>query len=268
MTLIDSHCHLDDGRFQADREAVIERALEAGVELMLAIGSGEGPPDLEAAIRVAGAHPAVWATVGVHPHDASKAGERTWQALADLLGHPKVLAVGEIGLDYHYRFSPPETQRSVFIRQLELARQAGKPVIIHTREAWADTLDILKRYWVASGLACVMHCFSGGAGEAAQCLELGCYLSFAGVVTFPKAASVQEAARKAPRGRLLVESDAPYLAPEPVRGRRNEPAFLVYTAQKLAELRGETFEQLAAATTANFYRIFAAAGLPAPRGGG
>ena len=256
MRLVDSHCHLDDRQFDQDRDEVIRRALEAGVEWMLAIGSGDGPPDLECAVRLAEAHPAIRATVGVHPHDAAKASEETFAALRALLDHPKVLALGEIGLDYHYNFSPPETQRQVFARQLELARQARKPVVIHTREAWPDTLSLLREHWVGSGLPCVMHCFSGGPEEASQCLELGFYLSFAGVVTFPKALRVQEAARLTPRDRLLIETDAPYLAPVPMRGRRNEPAYVVHTLRRLAELRGESAEELAAATTANFRRVF------------
>ncbi len=256
MRLIDSHCHLDDRQFDQDREQVIERALHAGVECMLAIGSGDGPPDLEAAIRLAERYPAVWATVGVHPHDAAKANGRTWERMRELLTHPKVLALGEIGLDYHYNFSPPDVQREVFRRQLELAREAGKPVIIHTREAWADTLAILRQYWAESSPPCVMHCFSGGPEQARECLELGFVLSFAGVVTFPKALRVQEAARAAPSDRLLVETDAPYLAPVPHRGRRNEPAYVAHTAARVAELRGEPLEELAEAITANFRRIF------------
>lgn len=254
MSLVDSHCHLDDRQFDADRREVIERALAADVRYMLAIGSGDGPPDLSAAIRLAESYAAVYATVGVHPHDAAKAREDTWSELASLLAHPRVLAVGEIGLDYHYNYSPPEVQRAAFIRQLELAAEAGKPVIIHTREAWPDTLRILSEGWI--GRACIMHCFSGGPEEARRCLEMGFYLSFAGVVTFPKAVKVQQAARLTPLDRLLIETDAPYLAPVPMRGRRNEPAYVVHTARRLAELRGETLESLAAAATANFRRVF------------
>ncbi|MDW8130536.1 MAG: TatD family hydrolase, partial [Bryobacterales bacterium] len=254
--LVDSHCHLDDRQFDADRDEVIARALANGVECMLAIGSGDGPPDLEAAIRLAERYPAIWATVGVHPHDARKADEQTWARMRELLRHPRVLAVGEIGLDYHYNFSAPHIQREVFERQLELAREARKPVVIHTREAWDDTLAILRRNWPASDLPCVMHCFSGGPEEARQCLDMGFHLSFAGVVTYPKAVRVQEAARLTPRDRLLLETDSPYLAPVPHRGRRNEPAYLVHTVVRLAELRGESPAELVGAASANFRRIF------------
>ena len=255
MNLVDSHCHLDNDQFDADREAVIDRALAAGVEHMVAIGTGEGPPDLEAGIRLADRYPAFYATVGVHPHDAAKATPETFQRLADLLKHPKVIALGEIGLDYHYDFSPREVQRAVFIEQMRIARDAGKPIVIHTREAWEDTLKLLGDHWAPGGGGGIMHCFSGGPAQAAQALALGFHLSFGGIVTFPKALEVQEAARRTPADRILIETDAPYLAPVPKRGKRNEPAYVVETARKLAELRGETVEAIAAATRDNFRRL-------------
>lgn len=255
MSLIDSHCHLDSADFNEDREAVIDRALAAGVEHMMAIGTGEGPPDLEAAVRLADRYAPFYATVGIHPHDAAKAGPGDFKRLAELLAHPKVLAVGEIGLDYHYDFSPREVQKSVFIEQMGIAAEARKPIVIHTREAWDDTLELIERHWTPHGIGGIMHCFSGGPEEARRALDLGFYLSFGGIVTFPKATTVQDAAKSAPRDRILLETDAPYLAPVPNRGKRNEPAFMVHTARKLAELRGESYEEMCAITTANFRRL-------------
>jgi TatD DNase family protein len=253
--MIDSHCHLDSAEFSEDRDAVIERAIAAGVEHMLAIGTGDGPPDLGAGLRLADKCPAFYATVGIHPHDASKAGPDDFKRLADLLAHPKVLAVGEIGLDYHYDFSPREVQKSAFIEQIEIAAQAKKPIVIHTREAWDDTLALIEQHWAPHGVGGIMHCFSGGPEEARRALDLGFYLSFGGILTFPKALAVQEAAKSAPRDRILIETDAPYLAPVPKRGKRNEPALIVHTARKLAELRGESYEELCDATTENFRRL-------------
>jgi TatD DNase family protein len=252
VTLVDSHCHLDDKQFSEDREATIERAVAAGVERMMAIGTGDGPQDLETAVRLAERYPCFFATVGVHPHDAAKAAPDTFDRLREVAKHPKVLAVGEIGLDYHYDFSPREIQREVFIRQLELAREAAKPIVIHTREAWSDTTAILREHYAGSG---IFHCFTGGPAEAREALDLGFHLSFGGVLTFPKAEAVREAARMAPLDRILVETDAPYLAPVPHRGKRNEPAFIVETVRKLAAVREIAVEDLAAATTRNFERL-------------
>ena len=258
MSLIDSHCHLDSSEFDADRDEVIARALEAGVEHMVAIGTGNGPPDLEAGIRLADRYAPFYATVGIHPHDAAKAGQADFDRLAELLSHPKVVALGEIGLDYHYDFSPRETQRSVFIRQMEIAAAAKKPIVIHTREAWDDTVALLEQHWKPHAIGGIMHCFSGGPDEARRALDLGFYLSFGGIVTFPKALDVQAAAREAPADRILVETDAPYLAPVPKRGKRNEPALIVHTARKLAELRGQSLEELGRVTSDNFRRLLTA----------
>jgi len=252
VKLVDSHCHLDDKQFDPDRAEVIERAREAGVERMMTIGTGNGPPDLEAALRLARKHSFIYATVGVHPHDAAKATPETFAAMEALAAETKVLALGEIGLDYHYDFSPRDVQRQVFVEQLELAGRAGKPIVIHTREAWDDTLSLLREHWSGGG---IMHCFSGGPAEARQALDLGFYLSFGGVLTFPKADALREAARLAPEDRLLIETDAPYLAPVPKRGKRNEPAFMVETARRLAEVRGVAPEHIAEVTTANFERL-------------
>jgi TatD DNase family protein len=254
VRLVDSHVHLDDSKFDEDREQTIERARAAGVECMMAIGTGSGPPDLEAGIRLAERYAGIYATVGIHPHDASKAGPETFARLGELAAHPRVLAIGEIGLDYHYDFSPRDVQRTVFERQLEIAAAARKPIVIHTREAWDDTLDTLRGRWNSGG---IMHCFTGDAAQARQALDLGFHLSFGGVVTFPKAEAVREAARLTPGDRLLVETDCPYLAPVPHRGKRNEPAFLVETMRRLAVVRNCTPEEIAGETTRNFEGLFA-----------
>jgi TatD DNase family protein len=253
VRLVDSHCHLDDQQFDPDREQVIERALAAGVERMMAIGTGGGPPDLEAGLRLARQYPFMDATVGVHPHGAAKASPETLVALEALLAEDKVLAVGEIGLDYHYNFSPQEVQREIFIQQLQLAGRAGKPVVIHTREAWEDTLRLIREHF-PNGRG-ILHCFTGTPDQAREVLDLGFHLSFGGVVTFPKADAVRESARLAPEDRILVETDAPYLAPVPNRGKRNEPAFVVETVRRLAEVRGVAPERIAEVTTANFERL-------------
>lgn len=252
MTFVDSHCHLDDPKFDEDREQAIERALAAGVTRLLAIGTGNGPPDLEVALRLAERYPHIYATIGVHPHDASKATPETFTELRNLAAHPKVLAIGEIGLDYHYDFSPREVQRAVFDRQLEIASAASKPIVIHTREAWDDTLAQVTTLPHGG----IMHCFTGDATQARQALALGFHISFGGVLTFPKAESLREAAAIVPDDRLLIETDCPYLAPVPHRGKRNEPAFVVETAKRLAQVRQTTPEQIAELTTANFLRLF------------
>ena len=257
MKLVDSHCHLDNENFHSDRNEVIERALAAGVERMVSIGSGDGPPDLEVAVRLADQHECVLATVGVHPHDASKATGRTYTRLAELLKHPRVIALGEIGLDYHYDHSPREVQRDVFVEQMRIASDARKPIVIHTREAWDDTFALVEQYWKPTSLPGIMHCFSGSPVEAQRCLELGFYLSFGGIVTFPKSLDIQASAKMTPADRLLVETDAPFLAPVPNRGKRNEPAFVVETVKRLAMLRESDPETIAAKTVSNFDRLFA-----------
>lgn len=256
MNLADSHCHLDDAQFSSDREQVIGRARAAGLKYMLAIGTGEGPPDLEAAIRLADKWPSVYATVGVHPNDSPKIGRDTFSHLSRLITHPKAKAIGEIGLDYHWGV-PKDAQMPVFIEQLSIASAARMPIVIHTRDAWRDTLEVLGQHWAPSGLPCVMHCFTGDVEQARECLDLGFHLAFGGVTTFPKSAAIREAARITPLDRLLLETDAPYLAPVPCRGKRNEPAFVAHTAKAIAELRGISVEELGEATTRNFERLFA-----------
>jgi TatD DNase family protein len=223
--------------------------MAAGVGHFLTIGTGDGPPVLDVAIRIAERFPNVWATVGVHPHDASKAESRTFDELRALARHPKVVGIGEIGLDYHYDFSPRETQHQVFLEQMRIAREVAKPVIIHTREAWEDTMAVLR----GPG---ILHCFTGNAEQARQGVELGFHLGFGGVLTFPKSDAVREAARAVPEDRLLLETDCPYLAPIPFRGKRNEPAYMAHTANRLAEVRGVTEAEIAEITTRNFEQLF------------
>ena len=254
--MVDSHCHLDAKAFAADQHQVIERALAAGVKHLLAIGTGEGPPGgIEAAIKLAGQYDCLRATVGVHPHDAAKATGETFVRLTELTQHPKVVGFGEIGLDYHYDFSPRDVQQAVFLRQMEIARDAKLPIVIHTREAWDDTFRLIEQHWPAEQGG-IFHCFSGGPEEMQRAVGLGFHLGFGGVLTFPKSDAVREAARQAPAERLLVETDAPYLAPVPYRGKRCEPAHVMLTAAKLAEIRGLTLAGIDHLTTRNFETLF------------
>jgi len=242
--VIDSHFHPDDAAFDQDRDEMFARAAAAGVVRMLAID-----PPLELLDR----YDCLLASVGVHPHRAGEADGETIPRLRDLARHPKVVGIGEIGLDYHYDFAPREVQRRVFVEHLELARELNLPVVIHTREAWEDTFAILRDHWNGPG---IMHCFSGGPAEAERSAAMNFHLAFGGVITFPKAAAVQEAAKLVPADRVLLETDAPYLAPVPKRGKRNEPAWLAHTAARLAELRGATVEEMDRVTTDNFNRLF------------
>ncbi len=262
--IVDSHCHLDDSAFDGDRPQVLERAKAAGVGLILTIGTGDGPPDLEPAVRLAEQHSHVFATVGVHPHDASKADAGTFDRLAELCSHEKVLALGEIGLDFHYDNSPREIQRAVFIRQMEVARHARKPIVIHTREAGPETIDLLEEHWRPSGLGGIMHCFSGDDEQAQRSIECGCMVAFGGMLTFKRSDELRQTAARLPIDCLLLETDAPYLTPAPFRKiRRNEPCYVAETARQLAEVRGMGNEEVARATTANFCRLF---DLPVPAG--
>ncbi len=253
--LVDSHCHLDFPQFDGDREAVLDRAEQAGVRALLAIGIGKGPPELDAGLRMAALRPWIYATVGIHPHEAARADEEAFAGLERLITAERVVALGEIGLDYHYDHSPRDRQREVFLRQLDLARRFSKPVVIHCREAWGDCLSLLRDYWRPHGLGGILHCFSGDAGEARAGLEMGFYISFAGNVTFPKAGALRDVARQVPGDRLLAETDSPYLTPAPHRGRRNEPAYVALVAAQLAALHGVAMETMAERTAANFFRL-------------
>ena len=261
--LIDSHCHLDGKAFAADRDEVLQAAREAGVEAFLTIGTGDGPPNLDCALEIAERYPDVYATIGVHPHDAAKASDGTLDALRALWSNDKVLGLGEIGLDYHYDFSPRDLQKRLFIEQMGLAAELPAPIIIHTREAWEDTLDLLRAHWAPTGLGGIMHCFSGDYEQASACVDMGFHISFAGILTFGRSDDLRETASRLPLDRLLVETDSPYLTPAPYRKiRRNEPRYVVETARKLAEVLGRDFEEVAERTTANFRKLFQ---LPAPR---
>ncbi len=258
--LIDSHAHLDVGNYDADRDEVIARAREAGVEVMLEIaGSDIAGGSLEPGLKLAEAYPFIYAAVGVHPHEASLYDQALEQKLLKYSLHPKVVGWGEIGLDFYYDNSPREAQREVFRRQLELALERSLPVIIHTRDAEEETIEILRRHWAEAGgdqLGGIIHCFTGTQKLADAALGMGFHLSFSGVLTFKAAEGLREVARSAPMDRLLIETDCPYLAPVPYRGKRNEPAFVKETAARLAELKGVSLEVIARSTSDNFRRLF------------
>lgn len=260
--LFDTHCHLDTGSFAEGADAVISRANAAGVSAFACIGVGS-VEHARAAVALAERRPDVVATVGIHPHDASQTSAALEGELAVLAENTRVVAVGEVGLDFHYDHSPRETQKDVFRRAIALARRLHKPLIIHTRSAPDDTLGILAEE-NARDVGGIIHCFSEDRVFAARALDLGFYLSFSGILTFKNATAVHDVAAWAPEDRILVETDSPYLAPVPLRGKKCEPAFVKHTAARLAELRGTDLDRIAALTTANAARVF---GLPAPNGG-
>jgi TatD DNase family protein len=254
MTLIDSHCHIDMPEFDADRDEVVARARADGLVEMLVVGGVDEHAGHRRALEVAGRY-GLPATAGVHPHEAKLADERVYDELRGLARDGRIVAIGEIGLDFHYDHSPRPAQREAFRRQLRLAREVGLPVVVHTREADEETCDILEeeRAGQAGG---VIHCFTGGVELARRSLALGLCLSFSGIVAFPRAATIQQVARETPGDRLLVETDAPFLAPPPHRGKRNEPAYVVEVARKVAELRGEPVEEIGKAVVTNYARLF------------
>ncbi|MGC2473297.1 MAG: TatD family hydrolase [Candidatus Sulfotelmatobacter sp.] len=259
---VDSHAHLDGKQFDSDREQVIARAREAGVTTMVAIGNGDGPPDLEAGIKLAEQHPFMYATIGIHPHEARLASDHAYSEMERLAKHPKVIAWGEIGLDYYYDHSPRDTQQQAFTRQMELAAAAKLPIVIHCRpsdnsdNAWEDCLRLMQEQWAPKGIGGILHCFTGTWSQAKRALDMGFMISFAGNVTFPKAQQIRDAALEVPLDRLLIETDSPYLAPVPHRGKRNEPAFVKETAHKIGELRGLSTEEVGERTSRNFYNFF------------
>lgn len=258
---VDSHAHIDGTEYDADRDDVVARAREAGLVAILNIGTGDPHSgSFERAVEVAEKYEGVYAAVGVHPHDAKLFDGRAAERIRGLIKHSaRVIAWGEIGLDFHYDHSPREVQREVFIQQLRLAREENLPVIIHSRAADDETVEILSAEWKGNPRGGIMHCFGGTPLMAEQVLELGFLVSFAGNVTFKKAENLREAARVVPLERLLIETDCPYLTPVPFRGRRNEPARVVEVARCLADLHGIEAEEIGRITTDNFARFF---GLP------
>jgi len=254
--LFDTHCHLDDPRLLEELDAVLDRATQAGVRRITTIGCANDVASVMSAVELARQHPSrISATVGVHPHDARHLDDALCDALREAGTDPSVVAIGETGLDFHYDHSPRPAQEEAFRRQIAIARELRKPLVIHTRAAPKETLQILREEQ-AKDAGGSIHCFSEDAPFAAAALDLGFVSSFSGIVTFKKAVAVQEAALKQPADALLIETDAPYLAPIPKRGKRNEPAYVAYTASRIAELRGEDPEALAHRTYENALRIF------------
>jgi TatD DNase family protein len=269
--LTDSHAHLDSTRYDADREAMLKAALQAGVGTVLSIGIGDGPDTMHRALDLCREYagrtdvPQLYATAGVHPDDAAKLDMPALDKLNKLLAEPEVIACGEIGLDYYWDTAPRAVQQEAFIEQMECAAGHRLPIIIHCRAAeragtgdtaaWDDTLDLLDRHWRQTGLGGILHCFAGTAEHARRAIGWGFLISFAGNLTFPKAQAIRDAAQALPLSSMLVETDAPFLAPVPMRGQRNEPAYVTGTAAKLAELLNVDAEEIAQVTTHNFERL-------------
>ena len=266
---IDSHAHLEGKRYDADREDVLKRAKAAGIVAYLAIGNGEGPDTANCGIQLAekyngnSAYPEIWTSVGIHPHEADLADDAAYARLEEWARHPRVIAWGEIGLDYFYDHSPREVQKAVFLRQMELAKAANLPIIIHCRpsdnseNAWDDCLALVNEHWTSSGLGGILHCFTGTVEHARRGLDMGFMISFAGNITFPKAQNIRDAAQMVPSDRMVIETDSPYLAPIPHRGQRNEPAFVKEVAAQIGTLRGKTTDEIGRQTADNFCRFFA-----------
>jgi TatD DNase family protein len=249
--LIDSHAHLEMREFDSDRKDVIERARLAGVDCMVTVGTNPGLS--RKALSIARQYENIYATVGIHPHDVAKACDQSFDEIKELAQDPKVVAYGEIGLDYFRNISPRDQQIEMFARQLELAKELNLPVIIHDRDAHEETLRMVKSSGVRLG---VFHCFSGDWAMARQCIDLGFYISVPGVVTFDKSKVLQEVVRQAPLDSILLETDCPYLTPVPHRGKRNEPSFIIHTAKKVAEIKGMDWEDIAEKASVNTRKLF------------
>jgi TatD DNase family protein len=255
VRLVDSHAHVDGVEFDGDRAAVLERARDAGVERLITVGTGPDLAHIGRAVILAEAEPDVFATVGVHPHDAARIEASWWSELETLARRPRVVAVGETGLDYHYMNSPAGVQKQAFREHVRLARRVGKPVVCHVRDAHADTLAILDEERAVE-VGGVIHCFTGGPADARAYAALGFHVSFSGIVTFKSAAPIRDAVNEVPLDRILLETDCPFLAPVPLRGKRNEPAFIVHTAEAVARAKGVPLAELAKATVANSFNLF------------
>ncbi len=255
--LIDTHCHIADIEFDADRDAVIKAAIVAGVQKMIVIGTSL--ESSQRAIALAEQHPFLWATVGLHPHDAKAFDDKLFETFSQMASHPKVVAIGETGFDLFYNHASLEVQRHAFIEQIRLAKEKQLPLVIHTRDAWPETFDLFEKEDIrihAQHVGVVLHCFTGDKKIVKRALDFDCYLSFSGIMTFKKAFDVQAAAISVDIDKLLVETDAPYLAPQGKRGKRNEPAYVTLVAKKLAELRNMPFDALCETTTLNAERLF------------
>ncbi len=262
MILVDSHCHLDYLPEGPERKAALARARQAGIGAVVTIGTKVTEfPEVRA---IAEAEPDVWCSVGIHPHEAGTEPETSAATLVELAQHPRVIGIGEAGLDFYYDHSPRDRQVSVFRAHAEAAQISGLPLIVHTRDADRETVGILEEQAGKGPLTGVIHCFSTGRDLAEKAIELGLMISLSGIITFKNAEPLRQIARDLPLSRILVETDSPYLAPVPKRGKPNEPSFLVHTVAELARLKGISVEELSAATTANFYRLFAKAQPPAP----
>lgn len=269
--LVDSHAHLDSARYDEDRDALLQRAWGAGVRTVLSIGIGDGPDTMHRALDLSRAYagrpetPCIYASAGIHPHEAQLANETALDKLNGLLQQPEVIACGEIGLDYYYDHSPREQQKTVFRQQMEIAAAHKKPIIIHCRpsdnstNAWDDTLDVIEAEWASKGFGGILHCFTGEWEHARRAMDCGFLISFAGNVTFPKAQPIRDAAEKVPLDRMLIETDAPFLAPVPNRGKRNEPGWVAEVAAKISEVRHLPVNEVASCTTENFHRFFSIA---------
>jgi TatD DNase family protein len=268
--LIDSHAHLDSERYRGEIGEILRRTREAGVGAVLSIGIGEGPEQMHQALGICcefnaledKALPKLYASAGIYPHNTHEADEAALAKLDGLLAEPEVIACGEIGLDYYHEGSPHEVQKRVFIQQMEIAAGRRRPILIHCRPkdgdnaCWEDTLELLAEHWGPTGIGGILHCFSGDWDHAARAMELGFLISFAGNVTYPKAPPLRGVSLRVPLDRILVETDAPFLAPMPKRGQRNEPGWVAHTATVLAELRGMDTGEFAEITTKNFERLF------------